>query len=82
MLLFKTRSAERQRRDGAGVVLSARGNLEGVGRQLVEEDKRHAISARGSGGGLEEEILLSRAKKLCMIASGDCAASCATSCVR
>jgi hypothetical protein len=72
LLLFEKRASERQRYGSAAApVLSARANLEGVGRgTLVEVDRRHAVSARGAGGGLEEEILLGRAKKLCMIASG------------
>ncbi len=36
----------------------------------MEGERRHAVSARGAGGGVEEEILLGRAKRLCMIASG------------
>ncbi len=70
LLLFEARAAARG--GGAkGPVLSARGNLEGVGKQtgLGVVERRHALSARG-GDGLEEEILLSRAKKLCMVASG------------
>ena len=72
LLLFEKRASERQRRGaGAAPVLSARANLEGVGRgTLGEVERRHAVSARGAGGWLEEEILLGRAKKLCMIASG------------
>ncbi len=71
-LLFESRAAERQRQGGAmGPVLSARGSLEGIGRVAGGEmERRHAVSARGAGGGLEEEILLGRAKKLCLLASG------------
>jgi hypothetical protein len=69
--LFEKRASEGQRRGGP--VLSARANLEGLGRgeEFAEGERRHAVSARGAGGGVEEQILLGRAKRLCMIASGD-----------